>query len=91
MYLIRALNHVRGATLFERYFPARLHEIHCRFVKGLTELALDQTTLLLFLMVILMNPERSDLIDPNAVEKIQVIICSIIYRVFTKLLRVFRR
>ncbi|KAF4517679.1 hypothetical protein B566_EDAN016709 [Ephemera danica] len=66
-----ALNHVRGATLFERYFPVRLHEIHCRFVKGLTELALDQTTLLLFLMVILMNPERSDLIEPHTVEKIQ--------------------
>jgi len=58
--------------LFERYFPTNLHEVHCRFVKGLQELSLDQTTMLLFLAVILLSPDRPNLEQPKKVEKLQV-------------------
>lgn len=60
--------------LFERYFPSVLHEVHCRFVKGLQELSLDQTTMLLFLAVILLSPDRPHLEQPKKVEKLQVTI-----------------
>ncbi|XP_059475007.1 thyroid hormone receptor beta-A-like isoform X2 [Neocloeon triangulifer] len=75
-----ALNHFRGAILLERLFPSNLHEVHIRFVRSLQELSLDQTTMLLFLVVILLSPDRPVLQQPKKVEKLQEYYLMILYK-----------
>ncbi|XP_065342619.1 thyroid hormone receptor beta-A-like isoform X1 [Cloeon dipterum] len=75
-----ALNHFRGANVLEKIFPTNLHEVHIRFVKGLQELSLDQTTMLLFLVVILLSPDRPALEQPKKLEKMQEYYLLLLYK-----------